>query len=145
MEDLFIHKLINPKIIIPIAAKCDLVKEKDLPPLLKKLNHLFEIDFFPISAKTGLNINQLLTKIDSLLYSPTTVTERPLALVSRHKKAVTEAISNIKDAIEELNLGNDEVCTMLLRAAYKGISQIQQQNIDDQILNQIFSRFCIGK
>ncbi len=144
-EDLSIRQMINPKSVITIAAKCDLVEEKDLPPLLEKLNILFGTGFFPVSAKIGLNINPLLDNIDSSLYSRSNQTERPLALVSRHKKAVTDAISNLNEAINELNLGNDEVCTMLLRAAYREISQIQQQNIDDQILDQIFSRFCIGK
>jgi tRNA modification GTPase len=144
-EDLSIRQLINSKLVIPIAAKCDLVPENYSAPLLKKLNHLFGSDFFPVSAKTGHGINSLLEQIDLSLYSQSSTTESSLALVSRHKKAVTDAISNLIEAINELNLGNDEVCTMLLQAAYREISQIQQQNIDDQILNQIFSRFCIGK
>ena len=145
IEDLSIRELINPKLVIPIAAKCDLVKENDLPPLLENLNQLFGSDFLPVSAKTDYGINSLLEKIDSSLYSQISIIESPLALVSRHKKTVTDAISNLIEAINELNLGNDEVCTMLLRAAYREISQIQQQNLDDQILDLIFSRFCIGK
>jgi len=34
---------------------------------------------------------------------------------------------------------------MMLRAAYQGICDIEQQHIDEQILERIFSRFCIGK
>jgi tRNA U34 5-carboxymethylaminomethyl modifying GTPase MnmE/TrmE len=34
---------------------------------------------------------------------------------------------------------------MMLRAAYQSISDIEQQGIDDEILDRIFSRFCIGK
>jgi len=34
---------------------------------------------------------------------------------------------------------------MMLRAAYKTVSDIEQQPIDEQILERIFSRFCIGK
>ncbi len=144
-DDYAIRELINTNIIIPIATKCDLVKENDLPPLLEILNILFGIDFIPVSAKTGHGVNSLLEKIDSSIYSQTSNSESPLALVSRHKKAVTDAITNIDEAIKELNLENDEVCAMMLRAAYKEISQIQQQNIDDHILDRIFSRFCIGK
>ena len=63
----------------------------------------------------------------------------------RHKQAVTEAISNLSESINELKVGNEEVTAMMLRATYKAISEIEQQHVDDQILEQIFSRFCIGK
>ena len=144
-EDFEIRKLINSKNIIPVAAKCDLVSKTAFYSLLEKLNYIFGIDFIPISAKTGQGINSLLEKIDSSLCSQTSNAESPLGLVSRHKKAVTDAITNISESIEELNFGNDEVCTITLRAAYREISQIEQHNLDDQILNQIFSKFCIGK
>jgi tRNA U34 5-carboxymethylaminomethyl modifying GTPase MnmE/TrmE len=34
---------------------------------------------------------------------------------------------------------------MLLRVAYQNISDIEQQHVDEEILERIFSRFCIGK
>jgi hypothetical protein len=95
-----------------------------------------------------------------------------IALTARHKQAVTEAIENIRESIKELEAGNDkgsgtpfavcgkwdpspnavsgvwgypEVAAMMLRAAYQGICDIEQQHIDEQILERIFARFCIGK
>ncbi|MHC4440901.1 MAG: hypothetical protein ACYS3S_26425 [Planctomycetota bacterium] len=47
-----------------------------------------------------------------------------------------------------MNAGNDEVVVIMLRAAYQAVSDIEQPGtaqIDEQILGQIFSRFCIGK
>ena len=66
----------------------------------------------------------------------------------RHRRAVTEAIENINEAINEIEAGNDEVAAMMIRAAYQGICDIQQPRhigVDDEILERIFSRFCIGK
>jgi tRNA U34 5-carboxymethylaminomethyl modifying GTPase MnmE/TrmE len=34
---------------------------------------------------------------------------------------------------------------MMLRTAYNQLSDIEQHNIDEQVLDRIFSRFCIGK
>ena len=144
-EDCEIRELIDSRNVLPVASKCDLILEKDLVPMLEKLNQFFGTKFFPISAKTGQGIKSLLKNVDSFFSSKKAISEMPLALVSRHKKAVTESITNVNEAIDELKSGNDEVCTMMLRAAYKEISQIKQQNIDDLILDQIFSRFCIGK
>ena len=71
-----------------------------------------------------------------------------VALTARHKQAVTEAIAHVGEGIDELKAGSDEVAAMMLRAAYQAISDIEQPaaaHIDEQILGQIFNRFCIGK
>jgi len=47
-----------------------------------------------------------------------------------------------------LKAGNDEVAAMMLRTAYNALSDIEQPRragVDEQILDRIFSRFCIGK
>jgi len=72
-------------------------------------------------------------------------TRHGVALTARHRQAVTEAIENITESISELNVGNDEVAAMMLRAAYQALSTIEQRSIDEQILERIFNRFCVGK
>ena len=71
-----------------------------------------------------------------------------VALTARHKRAVSEAIENIDQALDEFEPDQTEVTAMMLRAAYQAISAIEQPQcieVDEQILNQIFSSFCIGK
>ena len=84
-----------------------------------------------------------------------------LAVTARHKQAVTEAVEDIDESIGHLKAGNDEVAAMMLRAAYQAISNIsagrltaeqppflpseEGTGVDEQILERIFSRFCIGK
>ena len=73
-----------------------------------------------------------------------------VALTTRHKQAVTEAIENVIETANELESGNDEVCAMMLRAAYQELGDIESaiggpDAADEQILTRIFSRFCIGK
>jgi len=68
-----------------------------------------------------------------------------VTLTTRHRQAVDEAIKNISESGKEINAINDEVAAMLMRAAYQSLSDIQQQPLDEQILEKIFSRFCIGK
>jgi tRNA modification GTPase len=146
-EDFEIGRLINPKILIPAATKCDLLSPETLSVHLAELNKLFAADFLPVSVKTGTGLEKLRNAIDSHLVSEQTYTESPLAITARHKQAVDEAIANINDAATEISAGNEEVAAMLLRAAYKSICEIQQHDpaVDEQILEQIFSRFCIGK
>ena len=135
-----------------------MLSEDKLSERLAGLNKLFSTDFLPISSKTAAGIETLRKKIDKKLIEETIgqpisadsefseVAETGVsALTSRHKQAVAEAIENIKEAVNEINTDNDEVAAMMLRAAYQAISNIEQQNIDEQILENIFGRFCIGK
>lgn len=147
LEDLSIRKLIEPKILIPAATKCDMLSAKVLPERLAELNELFGLDFLAISAKSGEGLVQLRQIIDSHLVRHQTYAESPLAITARHKQAVNAAIAALDDTAGELSAGNDEITAMMLRSAYKSVSEIEQHDpaMDEQILEQIFSRFCIGK
>ena len=148
--------------LIPVATKCDLVSEQVLSNRLAELKEIFGIELLVTSAETGAGLELLRNTIDrkiielELGFSTAKSGSAPLfegtqssvALTARHKQAVTEAIENVSESISELRAGNDEVAAMMLRAAYQAISGIESatgSHVDEQILEQIFSRFCIGK
>lgn len=152
-EDISIHRLIEPEVLIPAATKTDLLSEEMLANRIAELNKLFNADFLATSVKTGIGLEQLRDTIDKKLIelalgsSGGEAAERAsgVALTARHRQAVTGAIENISEAINELKTGKTEVTAMMLRAAYQTISTIEQHHLDDEILERIFSRFCIGK
>jgi len=148
-EDTAIRKLIEPKIFVPIATKCDLIPDQLLSDHIAALNESFNVNFLPTSSQTGRGIELLRQTIDGKLTEKFEVPHTAsIALTARHRKAVTEAIGQIRESVDELNNGNNEVAAMTLRTAYQAVSDIEQPgaaHIDDQILGQIFSRFCIGK
>jgi tRNA modification GTPase len=147
--DAAVRKLIEPKIFVPIATKCDLIPDQFLPDRLAALNETFGINFLPTSVQTGAGIEILRQTIDGKLTEKFNIPQTGgVALTARHRKAVTEAIGQISESVNELNAGNDEIVVMMLRAAYQAVSNIEQpgaSHIDEQILGQIFSRFCVGK
>jgi tRNA modification GTPase len=153
VEDISIRGLIEPKFLIPVAAKSDLLSEGILANRIAKLNKLFSVNFLPTSAQTGIGLEQLRDTIDEKLIETALGSGRRgtagreaslIALTARHRQAVTDAIEDVGQALNELEAGNEEVTAMLLRAAYQSISDIQQ-HVDEEILERIFSRFCIGK
>ena len=155
-EDVSVFKFIEPKSLIAIATKSDLLSEDELVVRLKKLKELFGFDFLPTSSETGDNLillgDMIDKKIISLAASPAAATtgkmldtKCELALTARHRQAVNEAISNTNQAICELELGNDEIVAMLLRSVYSSICLIESVPVDEQVLSNIFGRFCIGK
>ncbi len=163
-EDTAIRKLTEPEALIPTATKSDLLSEEVLAKRLAELNKLFAAEFLPISAETGTGIELLRDTIDRKIIeqafrcSPSiehrvssiehrvSRIENRVALTARHRQAVTDAIENVGESINELEAGSDEIAAMMLRAAYQAISDIESAGrIDDEILERIFSRFCIGK
>jgi tRNA modification GTPase len=148
-EDAAVLRFIDSKAIVSIATKCDLVLQDDLADRLRRLNELFGAEFLPTSAKTGIGLKSLRDIIDKKLIENYEVSQvSGVALTARHRQAVAEAIDNIDLSVKELKEGNDEVAAITLRAAYQCISDIGQPGfsaIDEQILQNIFSRFCIGK
>jgi tRNA modification GTPase len=148
-DDATIRKLIEPKIILPVATKCDLLSEQIMSERLAALNESFDVHFTPISAHTGAGIESLREIIDSKVTEQfKTPLTSGVALTTRHRQAVTETIGHISESVDALKAGNDEIAALLLRSAYQTISDIRQPiaaHIDEQILEQIFNRFCIGK
>jgi len=149
-EDTVIRQLIEPDVLIAVAAKSDLLSENESAKRLARMNDIFDTNFLAMSAKTGTGTALLKDTIDRRLIelalgNAKQDTGGVTALTARHRQAVTEAIENVSESINELKAGNDEVSAMMLRAAYQAISDIEQQNIDERILDNIFSRFCVGK
>jgi tRNA modification GTPase len=68
-----------------------------------------------------------------------------VALTARHRQAVTEAVENVRQATAEVRQGREEVAVMMIRTACAAISGLSQQHLDEQVLDRIFSRFCVGK
>jgi len=158
-EDITIRELISPEVLIATATKSDLLSEDELAERIKKLNELFGSEFLTTSIKTNIGLSRLRDTIDTKIieiYSGlrssrtdkplrAAVSENVVALTARHKQAVTDAIECIGEAAKEVKAGNDEIAAMLLRTAIDVLSDIEHQHIDEQVLENIFSHFCIGK
>jgi tRNA U34 5-carboxymethylaminomethyl modifying GTPase MnmE/TrmE len=154
-----------------VATKSDSLTENMVTSRLAELNELFDAEFIPTSAKTGSGVEMLRDAIDKKTLdtgygildarqvSSIEYRESSIALTARHRQAVTEAIENISESVTLLDGINKikrqksclieeppwEVVAMMLRVAYQDISNIEQETIDEQVLERIFSRFCIGK
>jgi len=157
-EDLAVRALIRPKDVVYVATKSDLLGSDELPERRRALAEAFHAEFVAVSAKASHRLTDLLDSIERSILGETVGMARPASLleragdgagsamlVARHRQAIVEAMENVHQAADELERGSDEVAVTMLRAACQAISQIEQQHIDEQILDRIFSRFCIGK
>jgi tRNA modification GTPase len=123
------------------ATKCDLNNTN-------KLETIFKQNFLQTSVKNKTGLNELKKSIEQNIIRQTATSSEShdkTALTQRHKTAVNDAAENIKNAIVEIQNGNEEIAAALLRSALQNLSKLETEHIDEAILDNIFSRFCIGK
>jgi tRNA modification GTPase len=146
-EDADIRKLINADRMITVATKTDLLDEKQSKEQLKKLKKKFESDFIAISSRNNEGLIAVKEMIDKNLAISSSAESRNagVLLTARHKQAVNHAVDNISQAIGEIRQGNAEVASIMIRAAWQDLSKMETAHIDEKILDNIFSQFCVGK
>ena len=72
-------------------------------------------------------------------------TEPECAVSARHAKLLEEAAEALDLTEREVSSGNYELAAANLRNALEATARITGQAIVPDILEDIFSRFCIGK
>jgi tRNA U34 5-carboxymethylaminomethyl modifying GTPase MnmE/TrmE len=63
----------------------------------------------------------------------------------RHEQKLSEAIKSLAESADEINTKSNEIAVMLMRQAYTLLGGLEAEDISETILDDIFSRFCIGK
>jgi tRNA modification GTPase len=114
---------------ITVWTKCDLQRAQGLQ----------------ISAKTGAGMAELSGQIAALLKERTANASQLIR--ERHRLAVEQAINYVKSALSELQygLGRTEIATEELRCAVAALDILVGRIDVEQILDEIFASFCIGK
>ncbi|MEO6423714.1 MAG: GTP-binding protein, partial [Candidatus Nitrotoga sp.] len=118
-----------------VFNKVDLVAQ---PAYIKE--HSDECHIY-LSAKTGEGIDLLRDKLLSLLGWHQ---EAGICMArERHILALLDACDHLQRAAGEIN--RPELCAEELRLAQEGLNSITGEFSADDLLGEIFSRFCIGK
>jgi tRNA modification GTPase len=150
-DDAAVHALIRPKSLIHVATKSDLLSGEEQSRRTRELAGIFHASFLPVSSKSRHGLTDLLRAVEQSIAAQTAPPGSSLdsasfpALTARHRQAVTEAIESVRQSVTEVSRGREEVAGMMLRTACQVIAQIEQQSLDEQVLDRIFSRFCVGK
>ncbi|MBX2812596.1 MAG: tRNA uridine-5-carboxymethylaminomethyl(34) synthesis GTPase MnmE [Myxococcales bacterium] len=97
-----------------------------------------------ISAVTGVGIEDLKAQLRNQLYEEST--NEVLLTRERHRVHVLQSRDATRDAIQAIqnHMPHEIVCGELRRAS-QGLDDLMGSNISEDVLETIFSRFCIGK
>ena len=101
----------------------------------------------PTSALTGAGLDALRRAVLDAVFSGDVVQSDELLVSSpRHKEVLSRAASHLGDALASLDTGLPADCTASdVRLAVDALGEITGETATDDLLQTIFSHFCVGK
>lgn len=143
-EDIDILESVDRSKTLVILNKIDLESKLDLD-IVKK--YVDEINIINISALKNEGLDLLHDRIEDMVFSGEISNSGDVMITnSRHKDAIYKAMKAIEDAISSLN---DEMSydfiEVDLKDAWDALGYINGDTISEDLLDTIFSNFCIGK
>lgn len=143
-EDYKILELIKNKNSIIVLNKTDLGKHA-LDDKEEILN--LQIPIIKMSAKLGDGIHELYDTINNMFNMGDIESDNSMVITNaRHKNQIKKAEYNIKQSIDTImqNLPID-IIGIYIKEALSDLGTITGQNVSEDIINEIFSKFCLGK
>lgn len=132
-NDNAIFELVKNKKYIKVASKSDLGK-------------FYEKDSINISSKTGENINLLKEKIKNLVIEYNDLENTEYVTNIRQQNCLELAKSHLKIALDAIMAEElQDLISIDIKSALLSLDEISGEIITDEILNNIFDNFCIGK
>ena len=143
-EDLVIIDQIEPTKTILVRNKVDL-GDIDSDSFLD--GHLAHFDRVTLSAKNEYGIENLKKRIaEKCLVGIGDKIGGHLVANTRHKDALVTSRSFLKQALSNLaGEGQEDMVSMDLTQAMETLGSITGDRLEDEVLDSIFSNFCIGK
>lgn len=141
-EDKEIMDYIRDKKYIVLLNKSDLenkVVKEDLVGL--NLKYIIES-----SAKSGKGLDELKDSIKELFFKGEVKNQDIIITNARHKEALIRAKESLSSALDTLNntLAID-LSSIDIRNAWSKLGEITGDTLEEDIIDKIFSEFCLGK
>lgn len=140
-EDEEIFKLLTNRDALILLTKSDLPTVTTAAQLAKKIPAAQVIE---LSLKSGTGVEKLLNAITERV--GTIDFEMSFVRDEREANLLRRAVKHLHEAQEtiRLNMGVDFV-SIDLRTALETLSDLTGETVNEDIINEIFSKFCIGK
>ena len=104
-------------------------------------------EIWPVSAKTGEGIPTVQKQIRDLFLKGVVLTDHtPVITNLRQKEALRKAVAALDRVQEAAQAGFEPDLLMIdIREAYDALGEMSGHNVSEDMIQAIFSRFCLGK
>jgi tRNA modification GTPase len=153
-----IAALVGTKPAIAVLNKIDLLETQDGDPWTTKVEAIqvaighWSLDracwpFIPVSALTGQGLEALEQAIvESVFSGQVTASEAPMVSSSRHKEALNRAVDHVEAAMEAYQADlSPDLIAIDVAVAINSLGEMTGQTASEDLVETIFSNFCIGK
>lgn len=142
-NDQEIIEAIQNKKAIVLLNKSDLDAKTDASILQTQLNK----PILSISAKNNTGIHELETLIEEMFFSGKLSFNDEVYITNiRQKNALAEAQNSLKMVLQSIADGMPEdFFTIDMMNAYEALGTIIGESVGEDLVNEIFSKFCMGK
>ena len=142
-NDQEIIKAIQDKKAIVLLNKSDLDAKTDAAILQERLDK----PILSISAKNNTGIHELEKLIEEMFFSGKLSFNDEVYITNiRQKNALAEAESSLKMVLQSIDDGMPEdFFTIDMMNAYEVLGTIIGESVGEDLVNEIFSKFCMGK
>ncbi len=144
-EDIEIFTIVKNagKKTLLIINKIDLPQKIDKKKLKENFSHLIPLK---ISATKGSGLDELKTKIANLILKKLTFTSQDLMINLRQKNCLEKTKQCLLKAKKGLkNNLSEELIALEIRDGIEHLNEITGQKLGEEVLDRIFSNFCVGK
>lgn len=149
-----IMRMIYGRKAIILLNKADLntiLGKDEIKKKYSEINQLESCDIFPaiieISAKNGQGIGELEQTLKEMFFEGKISFNDEIYITNvRHKTALNNAYEALKKVKESIDMGMPEdFYSIDLMDAYEELGSITGETIGEDLVNEIFSKFCMGK
>ena len=143
-EDKEILEFIKDKKAIIILNKIDL-EDKDLINSKEIANAGKRV--VKISLASGLNLKDFYNELDKMFNLDEINADNGVLITNiRHKKIIQNAIKHVESAKRDLTSGMPiDIISINIKSVLEDLAEITGENVTEDIIKDIFSKFCLGK
>lgn len=138
-----IMKMLEDKKCIVLYNKTDLKAAISQEQIRESIKH----PVIPISAKEETGMEELGKQIKTMFFSgEISFNDEVYITNARHKAALEEALSSLELVENSIEMGMPEdFYSIDLMNAYESLGKILGESLGEDLVNEIFSKFCTGK
>ncbi len=150
-NDFEIMKMTAGKKMIVLMNKSDLqtvVTIDDVKKYLDEYSHREEdTRFIKISAKEKVGMEEFETIAKDMFFAGEIQIQDEVMITNmRHKELLSDAIESLKLVIGSIdNQMPEDFLTIDMMSAYESLGKIIGEEVEEDLVNEIFSKFCMGK
>lgn len=140
-EELELINSIKENKTIAIVNKCDLKRRLDISYL-----KVFVEEVVEISAKNGIGIEKLEKTIEKVIGLEKVEPSEGILVSERQFVTVKNALKSVEEAMNALNLGLTlDAVTVSINGALDDLFELTGEKATHVVVDEIFSKFCVGK